>query len=330
MTQDIPPPQKKKEMQSNVETRQGVILSIDSGLLSGSERFIDKPSFLIGSGTDADIILLDEGIAPVHLVVSITRSMLGVSVSIHALGDGIILGDRVLAIDETTHSQNELQLNLAGVDICIEDAKGYHYKQSVADNLSDPLPVTDIDGKEDHLRSESNWSAPLALAALTCLGLGIIPFTYDFNPDGTEGESTPGVEFSDEKNRDNFIVKLKKKMKEVKLDTLLNVQKKAPNGIEITGQLRKGYTQKWVSVLHWYDAQQNPPLLFNQVSKAADSSDLPSIKYVWFGKAPYIVLQDNQRVTVGQTINSNWKVETIDAKGIALSQADNRVLLKFE
>ncbi len=322
MSQNIAPPQTHKGS-PDAETRQGVILNIESGLLADSERFIDKPGFVIGSGKEADILLLDEGIAPTHLVISITRSMLGVSISVHALAEGVLLDDNPLEIEETSHSQQELEISVMGVRLKIQDAKGYVYK-------SDATEENTTDNTTEPHQQENRLPVFLAISAILCFGISTFLFMYSFDTPSLESNNNTDIEVPYDEHRDRFILQLKQKMKEAELDTLLEVRKKSSNGIEVTGNLRNNHDKKWLAVLQWYDAQQNPPLLFNQVNKVTNNHNLPLIKFAWFGKEPYIVLQNNQKVLVGQTINSGWKVDTVDAKGITLSQAENRILLKFE
>lgn len=322
MTEDSSITQKKVTTNA-AETRQGVVLNIQSGLLEGSERFLDNPSFTIGSDTTADIILLDDGIAPTHAMFSISRSLLGVTIAIRALADGVVVNDVPLGIEETTHSQQEIQFTLAGIKLNICDSKGYTYQ---------------LQGSEDHLvensvESESNKSVKptaLAISAVVCFSLSALLFTYSFEQNSPDDNTPVNIEIQSDEGRDKFLLQLKQKIKDSDLDNLLEAKKKGLNGIEVSGRLQKSSENKWLTVLKWYDAQSNPPMLFNQVNRVSEKNSLPNIRYAWFGDSPYIVLQNNQKLDVGEVTKSGWKVDTIDDKGIMLSQSENRILLKFE
>ncbi len=316
-----------------VEKREGVILTFLSGLLAGSERFIDKTNFLVGSSTDADIILLDDGIAPVHFAVGITRSMLGMNITLQAMADGVSLQGKMLQNQEIFNVQKIANIIIDGIELRIQDAKGFQYNI-----ITSPEPDEEVVSEEDngivieHSENEeinkSKQMMMLASAAAACLSLGMFIAATNLgggndvsNNMQESGRKTPSA--------DKFLIKLKEEIKKNGLESQVRASVGSENSIIVAGNLHNSFVKRWMSVLQWYDVQNSPPLLFNNVSENK-KNNLPKIKYAWFGENPYAVLYNDDKVSIGDTVVGGWVIEAIDTKGIFMSLADRRVLIKFE
>lgn len=333
-------PENDRSDRQPVENREGVVLSIDTGLLARAERFIDKESFLIGADTDADIILLDEGIIPIHLAITISRSVFGISISLRAIAEGVILNNKPLAAEEVTHVQKIANIQIAGVQLRIQDAKGYRYADTSSEvneeKSSEDLEEISIEAAKEGDSSGNGTGNRklLLLASIAAACLGLATFLQAFDLVTTEElqsiDSQPKDINKQKADPIKFLSQLKERIEQAGLSS--EIQARVINGDEISvdGSLQKGHEKKWFSVLQWYDAQQNPPQLFSKVEQGAEANNIPVMKYVWFGESPYVVLQNNEKVKVGETINGGWKIDKVNTSGVVLSMANRQFLVKFE
>ncbi|MGH1350141.1 MAG: hypothetical protein ACRBBN_04945 [Methyloligellaceae bacterium] len=304
-----------------------MILKFETGLMAGSERFIELTGFTIGSGSQADVILLDDDIFDEHIAINITRSLLGVSITVHALQENVQVSGTTLQINNTITRQSDIDITLSNTSLKIMDARGYVYNNNKAEN---DTKLPELDGETlSSLSLSKNMLALLSAIALIFIGLAIILFSSDTDEvtSNTAIATKPEKQDSDKKT---FLLDLRNKVREVGLTPYISIKADTNNTLKVTGELQQTHSHKWRKILQWYDTQESPPPLFNQVIELSDQNNLPEIKLVNLGDQKYALLGNNRRAFVGETIDKDWKIESINDRGILVSKANQKILVQFK
>lgn len=327
-----------------------VFLHVKSGLLAGTERQIEKANVLIGSDENADIILIDEGVEPLHVEISFSRDFLGLKTTIKCLAAPVripIYG--ALTIDETRTVRGSTNITVGSVIIVIEDrnkktaaekqdpkalAETIEPAESKEDQQEENKTLTLPDIQTPSLAKKSWFETPqtvliVAAGVLTIFGLiFLIASNYLENEQTTA--STRLAPLIQQIPAQDVANQLQSQIQNAGLGTQLSVALKPDETIEVTGQITEDNFQRWLQIVKWYDERPGLPTIVNLVEQAPGLNDLPKIKYVWFGDVnPYVILANGQRARIGDTLSNGWSVKSIDTTGIILSQTNRSIRITF-
>lgn len=317
-----------------------VYLLVKSGFLAGTERLIEDSNIFIGSDDSADIILLDEGVEPLHVQMSFERDVLGLKTTIRCLAAPVrvpIYGD--LKINETRTVRGSTNITIGSVIIVVEDRKKSAIKISksssknaLQENSSADKPQSSIALKD--LKSLSVFKSSSLLLGSGALLLSIIGLTFMIIANMMSGANNPsfsGIPLVEEKTSpEGLAQQITTTLKDQGLLGPLSVAITQEGGVEVSGQVSKAQHSQWLDIMQWYDQKSGLPTIINLAEEKTTQDDLPNIKYVWFDIAnPYVVLANGKRISTGQIVENGWKLKNITSDSVTLSLASRHVKINF-
>ncbi len=294
---------------------------VASGLHKGTERSISQEKVIIGSGNDADIILLDEGIEDAHVELTISKDIFGDIYFIKALSEGVEIDNHgELTLDEPMSFRDDVTIKLQGTRLALSNSKDQNNSVSFIGILFQSL-----------FRSFSHgYSSMLLMLGLILLLFGFLMLSDLVFQNQIAPNKAPSITNVKKFTPKEFLTKLEAELQKRGLEKQIKARIRNNNSIEVSGRTDKTTMTSWLDVLKWYDQQYPTPPLFNLVKLTKDVTKFPKIKYAWYGKRPYIVLNNDQKVFQGDDLQNGWKVKKIDGSGIKLFSTDKTIMIKFE
>lgn len=324
--------ERKNPFPYKIESLKGARVSILSGLLEGASLNIKKNSFVIGSSPEADIVLVDDGIAIEHALITISKSMLGTAVSVKALAEEVVCNDQTVSIESIVTSRGILNLTLAGIELQIAECTNTKIgKNSI--NKEEVYSTETKETSEKYVAKKKVFGNRITVLLVTILSIFCYGLAFYMS---SQSEEAVEREFRDIKKEQvkelkpgEFLAKLRDVISAGGLKDQVSVKMKNKDSIQVIGVIRKGYVSKWETVLEWYDSYPNAPLLISDVTEQKEGRSLPSIALVWYGLEPYAIFSSGKKYRVGDIADSGWKVESISRDSITVVRSDDRVKIGF-
>ncbi|RRH93216.1 hypothetical protein EH240_30110 [Mesorhizobium tamadayense] len=284
-----------------------------SGLYSGLTGKAALETSLIGGGLDADIIFVEQGLAPHHLRIT----LLGNSIEIEALAIGVSMeGSRNIAAGE-----------------CVVV----------------PLPVV-IHAGAMSIRWSAQYAAPagsigiprlsisvLALVLLGSLGIGALSAIFSYygnagalsaNSPSAELESKPTNKRADDQTA---VAAAKDLQEEVDKAGLLDIKIGSAKGVVTAeGTVTSASVIGWQKAQQWFDHRTNGALTLvnGVVIKEEKAPSAIAVEAVWRGSPPYLVI-DGEKYFVGALLDDGWMVDRIEDGRVLLSRNGRLAALPY-
>ncbi|BBD36410.1 hypothetical protein Amn_12900 [Aminobacter sp. Y103A] len=284
-----------------------------SGLYCGLTGKTALETSLIGCGLDADMIFVEQGLAPHHFRIT----LLGNSIEVEALAAGLsIKGKRNIAAGE-----------------CVVV----------------PLPVVVLAGEMSILWSVQDevTSGPigiprlsmrvLATVIVSSLAVGMLSAFFSYNGDG--GASRPNSPSADHESKrtnhraDDQIAEAaaKELQEEVDRAGLLNVKiGSAKDTVTAEGTVTSESVISWRKLQQWFDHRTKGALtLVNGVLiKDEKAPSAIAVEAVWRGPQPYLVI-GGEKYFVGAVLDDGWTVDRIEDGRVLLSRNGRLAALPY-
>ncbi|MER8383068.1 hypothetical protein [Mesorhizobium sp. M1399] len=284
-----------------------------SGLYCGLTGKIALETSLIGSGLDADMIFVEQGLAPHHLRIT----PLGNSIEVEALAAGFgVEGNGNIAAGERVVVPLPVVIHVGAMSI-LWSVQGV----SPAGSIGTPrlsIPV-------------------LAFLLLGSLGIGALSaiFSYSGNA-GALSANSPDAEresklTNDRADDQTTVAAAKDLQDEVDKAGLLNVKIGSAKGV-VTAQ----GTVTSASATSWQNAQQSfdhrtkgaVTLVNRVVIKEEKAPSAIAVEAVWRGSSPYVVI-DGEKYFVGALLDDGWTVDRIEDGRVLLSRDGRLAVLPY-
>lgn len=306
-----------------------VRMVIKSGLLAGETRWPEKSPFLIGSGENADIILIDDDIQPLHAEIMVDRDLLGLKISITALGEQVSLPIYgIVPVGQTRVVRGSAMLTIGDVILTIEEpgqrellAQMAPYEEKLPGSGS-PAPVRHAIGNRQVLN--------VVLSAALIVGGVILMSGVNLPVSSPSAPAAVSVLRPKPIDAEIFVKALDEQIKQAGLQQQLSISRRADGTVEVKGQPPQELFKKWREVLQWYDSKPGAPSLLNLVTEASQGNDLPKIKYVWLGSTPHVILANGRKAAEGDMIENDWRIRKITSDGVTLVLADKEITLSLK
>lgn len=284
-----------------------------SGLYCGLTGKTALATSLIGSGLDADMIFVEQGLAPHHLRIT----LLGNSIEVEALAAGLsIEGKRNIAAGESV---------VVPLPVVIHAGE-----MSILWSVQDAAPAGSIGIPRLSI-------SVLALVLLGSLGIGVLSaiFSYHGNA-GALSANSPGVEneskLTSRRSNDQIAEAAAKELQEeVDRAGLLNVKVGSANGaVTAEGTVTSESVISWQKLQQWFDHRTKGTLtLVNGVlMKEERSPSAIAVEAVWRGPQPYLVI-DGEKHFVGAVLDDGWMVDRIEDGRVLLSRNGRLAALPY-
>ncbi|MBM2715378.1 hypothetical protein JQK88_30075 [Mesorhizobium caraganae] len=277
-----------------------------SGLYCGLTGKASLETSLIGSGLDADIIFVEQGLARHHLRIA----LLGNSIQVEALAAGLgVEGNRNIAAGECVVVPLPVVIHAGAM--------------SILWSAQDAAPAGSIG-----IPRRSISVSVLALVLLGSLGIGALSaiFSYYGNA-GALSANSPGAELESKltNNRaddQTTVAAAKDLQEEVDKEGLLNIKIGSAKGVVTAeGTVTSASATSWQKAQQWFDHRTKGALTLvnGVVIKEEKAPAAIAVEAVWRGSLPYVVI-DGEKYFVGALLEDGWTVDRIEDGRVLLSR----------
>ncbi|WGD51304.1 hypothetical protein QA641_38470 [Bradyrhizobium sp. CB1650] len=285
-----------------------------SGLYTGLKGKAAGDGSIVGSGLDADIIFVEQGLEPHHLRIVPQRD----SIEVEALAADIRIDGH-----ESITSGERVSVPLPAV---------VHVgAMSIRWSILDFQPVAS---------SKRSRSSIVALSLILLIPVVIGTVSTIFAPSDSavalstessravEIAAKPTVDLFDARAADGIAESLRQ---QVARAGLLDIKIGAGLGVVTAeGTITPSLVAKWKEIQQWFDHQTNgTPTLVNAVTVKEEK--MPSsiaVQAVWRGSEPYLLIA-GQKYFVGALLSNGWTVDRIEDGRVLLSRNGRSAALPY-
>lgn len=306
-----------------------VDLAVTNGLHKGATLDLNEADYTIGSQNDADIVLKDAGIAPIHARLRCK----GRRVEIEALGGPVTLQNgEIIPQDHGRRCSLPVEVGIGGAKLHLGTRR-----QRLA---SMRLPVLErFNGgawRRDPLFASASVFVIVLVSSLALNQLssatpvstqarrpvkaaaGLMDWS-DAAPDAPPARSPAS----------NAREALAARLADAGFANL--TVETEDDHLLVSGSLPQGKDEAWRSVQAWFDQSYGDriPLISRVVVDRQDQSPPLTLRAIWFGDKPYIITADGMRYHEGAFIAGGWTIEKIGKDDLKLARNGSTVTLKY-
>ncbi|UVK35608.1 hypothetical protein LHFGNBLO_006419 (plasmid) [Mesorhizobium sp. AR10] len=284
-----------------------------SGLYCGLTGKAALETGLIGSGLDADIIFVEQGLAPHHF----RMALLGNSIEVEALAAGLRMEDnRNIAAGECVVVPLPVVIHAGAM--------------SILWSVQDAAPASAIGIPRLSI-------SVLALVLLGSLGIGALSaiFSYYGNA-GALSTNSPGADLesklsSNRADDQTNVAAAKDLQQEVDKAGLLDIKIGSAKGVVTAeGTVTSASVIGWQKVQQWFDHRTKGALTLvnGVVIKEEKAPSAIAVEAVWRGPLPYVVIA-GEKYFVGAILGDGWMVDRIEDRRVLLSRNGRLAALPY-
>lgn len=292
-----------------------------SGRHSGAEIALTAGAYVVGAGSDADIVLTDEGILPSHVEIRLDSGFCRV----WSLDGAVKVEDHHLNPGAKTVVQLPAEFQAAGVTVKLRPVapaartRKPHWRARVAFGL---VGMALLGGG-------AILSGSLPAFGTPTLGSGSADSEHVVAvPRAAEAPAATAEATGGHKDAAAATAALKGRLNAVGLGGAITVQANG-NIIEASGVILPEQSSEWTSVQVWLDGTYKGwfPLVNKVKAAAGGSKPQLTIQAIWAGPGPYVIAADGEKYGPGATLPGGWQIETIASQQVVVSRSGERVSL---
>jgi hypothetical protein len=319
-------------------------MSIESGLYAGSSHEFAPGRYTIGSSVDADIVLMEADVEPLHALIDAT----GPEVQVEALAGRISVGaQKYLASGARQTVAMPLRMNIGAVQLHFSRADGPGPQlQSGLFGTSMPrsrllLGVGLVSIVSIALMMHSMADVPISqTTGASRIDVRHVLLASTANvPDIAPAEVTQAAVAREREGGANLPDLASDKVKaaadamrtEVERMGILNVLIEPGVGIvAATGTIDPKAAAQWQTVQRWFDERfEGDITLVNGVSIKTEKVPVSlSIEGVWRGDHPHLLIR-GQKYLEGAMLDGGWAIERIEAEKVLLRREGKLVAIRY-
>lgn len=298
---------------------------IRTGRHAGAAVELADGRYLVGGGSDVDIVLTDAGIAPNHAEIKLTNGLC----RLRPIGGDVAVDGRALNAGVTADIHLPAEITMSGVRLGFASVHDVSRTRSlrrfprVAVGFAGVAAVVAVVGG-------------IVLDGLPAVGHGfqevtktigistLVPSTVAAAPNAPSGEAVGSVP-----EPAVAVAALSKRLRESGLVGLIMVGVSG-GMIEARGSIRPENERDWTEVQAWFDATYKgriPILARVKVDEGAASVPRLTIRGIWSGADAYLITGDGERYGEGAKLPGGWAIERIERDRIIVSRLGERVSL---
>ncbi|RDJ01006.1 SctD/MshK family protein [Rhizobium grahamii] len=277
-----------------------------SGLYSGLTDKAAMGTTIIGSGHDADLVFVEQGLEAHHVRIS----LLGASIEVEALAPGTSLeGHGIIAVGERVVAAHPVVI--------------YAGEMSILWRVKENEQATSVDVSRLMI-------LVLAIVLLSCIGIGIGSYDRARSLTSPVAEVVSKPTFS---RPDNLTIQATAKdlQKELIREGLLNIKVGCARGVVTTeGTVTPALVSRWQKARQWFDHRSNGSLILVDGVVVKDETAPPTIAVegVWRGALPYLLIS-GQKYFAGALLDDGWTVDRIESGRAMLSKNGQIAVLHY-
>ncbi len=325
--------------------RSAPALQVTDGIHKGVTLTLDGTTYSIGSSAKADIVLRDEGVAPVHATLGLT----GGSVRLETVG-----GDVGLTSGETVPEGHGCRLKLP-VDLVVGEAV---IRIAGASTPSGDAVMKTLTGLGRRLVRK-----PAVIAATLLFGVFAVSVVAQGSGPDTTGaqaarEATPGggdvVRVASLAGLERLTAlhpsrgtgpsagsvkpasaaEVAAALRErLEAAGIAGLRVAAADGrLAVSGTLAEKRTGAWTAVQQWFDQTYGGRIVMISNVVAGEGKTMPrlALQAIWFGERPYVITRDGARYYEGAFVEDGWAIREIGAERLVLAKDDATVALTYQ
>ncbi|MCM5693062.1 hypothetical protein M8037_30810 [Sinorhizobium meliloti] len=287
-----------------------------SGLYCGTTGKTALATSVIGSGLDADMIFVEQGLAPHHLRIT----LLGNSIEVEALAAGLCIeGDRNIAAGECVVVPLPVVIDAGGMSVLWSAQDG-----APAGSIGKPRLSISV----------------LAFVLLGSLVIGVLSAIFSYGGEGARrGASSPNSPGAEQESKvtscpanDEIAEAVAKELQEqVDRAGLVNVKVGSARGaVTAGGTVASESIIIWQKLQQWFDHRTKGTLtLVNGVLiKEEKAPSAIAVEAVWRGPQRYLVI-DGEKYFVGAVLDDGWIIGRIEDGRVLLSRSGRLAALQY-
>ncbi|MGJ8517550.1 SctD/MshK family protein [Carnimonas bestiolae] len=292
-------------------------LTVEQGRYAGVAVDIEQDSCVVGSGSQADIVLRDRDVASQHVRFRFHGNM----VAIEAIDYQVELDHTTLAAGSGQRRRLPVHVSLGGVALTL----------ALADSPSAPSQQPIANFFRSRHRSTLLISA-LVLVLLAALAVVIGSSFARDQPAASQPSPASRAPNTNESSADT--------LDQVVAEVTGYLHQHGANGITasndngrilLSGTINEDQSGLIGQIEQWFDTHYGDRfMLTSTVSRRAAVSPPPLLlRAVWYGHSPYAVDSQGKRLYPGASVGDGWVIDTISRNGVTLKRDDQHFTMTF-
>jgi hypothetical protein len=294
-------------------------LEVVGGRHAGVRVPLDAAGCCIGSAHEADVMLRDPGVAPVHVRLKLERSGL----RIEAAGADVGLDAEVLPLGHGCRVRLPAALILGEARLCIsKPATSLRSGGVIADGVR---RLRDAIGARHAVAA---GTLIISLVALSVIAFGL-PHGAGERPAGTTAAArVPAAPPGAPASLEEAMRELTGRLDQARLRSLrVGMQ---DGSITVTGRLARREADAWKTIERWFDQTYGGRLVLAAKVTVSEGRALPpQLQAIWFGVRPYIITADGSRHEPGSVLDSGWLISEIGERRVVLAKDGETLALTY-
>ncbi len=293
-----------------VSVLEGNHIGATLALPAGKHRF--------GRSRDADVVLTDTGLAPLHFSIDLTKR--GASV---ASLDGPVTLDGCAAASSKSDARLNFPFEVAidGVRLRVDGPESRNWEQ---------IAFTWYDRCQDWLR-QSRRGPMIAALAILPISIYAIGATATGTPDAG-GAAHAAISTVSQRTVPiaKAVETLRARAEDSGLLTQLEIEP-AGDAIAVRGTLMEDQMAAWQRIRQDFDASFGNGYAFDSRINTVTSMARPQLdlQAIWAGYPAYVITSTGERLSEGDRLTSGWTIEKIERNRVVLTRDDQRLALTY-
>lgn len=299
-------------------------VSVLSGSHRGATMALAAGSYRFGQSLDADIVLQDSGIAPLHFNMDLTPE-----------GASIACAGGAVTLDGVSKSRSKSSAKL-------------HYPFDI---LADDVRIR-VDGPDSRNLKEKllDWSdltawrekgeiwlrqyrrrpliAALMVLAASVFAIGATATTSTRTQDPADFVVSAGTPHN--ASTGDLAEALRREVAAQGLADLLKISASG-EAVAVRGQLTAEQMQRWQDIRKNIDAAYGNSYTIDSQINTVAAADRPHLELqaIWAGPPANVITSAGDRLAEGDQLANGWKIEKIEASRVTLTDGNQRVVLTY-
>lgn len=290
-------------------------VSVLEGSHAGAILALPAGKYRFGRSHDADVVLTDEGLAPLHFAIDLAKH----GASVASMGGAVTLdGCGAASSKSSARLHFPFEVALDGVRLRVEGPEIKSWQQ---------VALEWYGWCEDWLRQPRRAPALAAIALIPLAIYGIGAAATGAPDPAVAQASAPSVA---RMPIGKAVETLRGRAEQAGLLGQLEI---APAGdaIAVRGALMPDQMATWQRLRQDFDAAYGTGYAFDSQINTVSSIERPQLdlQAISAGAQPYVITSSGERLAEGERLTSGWTIEKIERRRVILTQGDQRMALTY-
>jgi hypothetical protein len=291
-------------------------VSVLEGSHAGATLSLPAGKYRVGRSRDADVVLTDAGLQPLHFAIDLARH----GASVDSMGGGVTLDGRSSgATKNNARLHFPFEIAAEGVRLRVDGPEHPSWEQRA---------LAWYDQCRDWLQQSRR--APV-LAALAIIPISIVAFGATGTPDPADAAHAPSAPAARQVlSVTQAVDALRARAKEAGLQNQLAIDP-VGDAIAVRGTLVADQMAAWQGIRQQFDAKFGNGYAFDSQINTVSSVARPQLdlQAIWAGTPAYVITSSGDRLKEGDSLTSGWRIEKIEPARVTLTQGEQRIVLTY-